>query len=145
MTQQIAHIASELHQERTTVQRGRWWRHGLATAAAGVAAAAALSFAAPAGAATPAGVTFDTPGEHALALPGYVTSVRITAVGGQGGRSDQSDGGVGARVSATVPVYPGSTIYPVVGGDAPDARQGNTAGGFNGGGAGGSAPLAWRV
>src|SRR5438067_7137889 len=128
MTRQIAHI-----------------QRGLAAAVAGVAVAAALAFAAPAGAATPAGVTFDTAGEHALVLPGYVTSVTITAAGGRGGITDDGYGGPGAQVTATVPVAPGSTLYAVVGGDGTDARQGDSSGGFNGGGNGGFAPQAWHV
>src|SRR5690242_19348944 len=108
-------------------------RRAVPAASALAAAAAALALAGPAGAATQAGVTFDTPGEHALTLPGYVSSVTITAVGAAGGSNSAAAGGSGARATGTVDVSPGQTLYAVVGGAGGNGVSGNRSGGFNGG------------
>jgi hypothetical protein len=76
-----------------------------------------------------------TGGEQTFSVPAGVSSLRVTASGGQGGattprfRSRSVPGGRGAMVTGTVNVTPGSTLYVEVGGD------GDTeSGGFNGGG-----------
>lgn len=79
-----------------------------------------------------------TGSEQCYVVPAGVTSAQIVAVGGSstyfGGNAD------GAKVTGTVAVTPGSTLYVEVGG-APDVSSVSNAlgfaGGFNGGGAGG--------
>lgn len=123
------------------------------TAACATTVAAAAFAALPVGPATaatptpfmPTSVTFTTAGEHAWQVPAGVTSIHVVAIGGHGGRTPQTSGGLGARVEADVPVHPGATLYAEVGGNGLDASdQANTgvAGGANGGGASGTYGLA---
>lgn len=85
-----------------------------------------------------------------FAVPDGVTSVAVTAVGGQGGNaypkdgSERSLGGRGARVhSDEVEVVPGATYYVEVAIYGTDGGTDSTrtgAGGYNGGGSGGLFP-----
>src|SRR5580692_10299382 len=49
-----------------------------------------------------------TPGTSTVTVPAGVTSVQITAVGGNGGDGEGSVGGLGAVVTATAAVAPGA-------------------------------------
>lgn len=136
-----------------------WRRRGMVaacvtgTVAALAAAPTASAAPLPANCAQPVGstlvtCTFTTVGEHELTLPEGVTSITVTAVGGAGGNADaynqptdetfHSDGGVGAVVTATIPVTE-STVYAFVGGNGGKSSTvgERAAGGFNGGGQGG--------
>lgn len=89
--------------------------------------------AAPAAAATST-VTYPSAGEYPIVIPAGVTSLSVVAVGGRGGQGDYFvDGGLGARVTATLPVTPGQTRYLLVGGNG--ANGTNNAGSGGGGGA----------
>ena len=76
-----------------------------------------------------------TGGEQHFAVPAGVTELHVVASGGRGGDSTylgrRITGGLGALVSATLPVSAGQDLYVEVGGAGDGA-----AGGFNGGGAG---------
>lgn len=139
---------------------GTAWRRRSVVAACVAGTLAALASAPTASAAPlpatcvqPAGstlvtCTFTTVGEHELTLPEGVTSITVTAIGGAGGDADaynqptdetfHSDGGLGAVVTATIPVTE-STVYAFVGGNGGKSNTvGQRAlGGFNGGGQGG--------
>lgn len=101
---------------------GTGWGTGEAAATAPVAAAEAA----------PQSITFTAPGEHSWTVPAGVTRVDVLAVGGEGGSNGVGRAGRGARVTATLDVTPGQTLYAVVGGSAS-----GTTPGFNGGGAAG--------
>jgi hypothetical protein len=82
-------------------------------------------------------VTFTTPGQADWTVPAGVSSVFVTAYGGQGGSGDPQlgnygQGGRAAKVSAQVPVTPGLHLDLTVAG----AGHGAT-GGIGGGGQGG--------
>lgn len=81
------------------------------------------------------GQTFNfTGGTQTYTVPDCVTQLNVVAAGAQGGGGT---GGLGATVTGTINVVPGQVIQIMVGG------QGACPGaGFNGGGAGGSAPNA---
>jgi hypothetical protein len=75
-----------------------------------------------------------TGGEQTYTVPSGLTSLAIVATGAAGGGpSSGLTGGRGAVVSAMVPVTPGEILYIEVGGVG-----GQPAGGFNGGGVGGT-------
>jgi hypothetical protein len=86
-------------------------------------------FAAPARADTTTFVFTGT--EKILPVPAGVTSLHVVAIGGRGGDSVGALGGNGGKVTADLPVTPGTLLFVEVGGNG-------SAGGFNGGGAGGS-------
>jgi hypothetical protein len=74
-------------------------------------------------------------------VPAGVTAIKVRAFGASGGGStggygQESMGGVGGSVKATIPVTPGEKLAVFVGG------EGTTAGGFNGGGNGGSTQVS---
>ncbi len=103
-------------------------------------ATAVLLSAAGAGVASAETATFASTGaEQPFTVPAGVTSLQVTAVGGRGGGGL---GGFGAVARATVPVTPGQALFVNVGGNGVAAElndQGTpAAGGFNGGGSGGS-------
>jgi hypothetical protein len=88
----------------------------------------------PAASATAATSSFTYTGaEQTFTVPAGVSSVRVVAVGGRGGRSD---GGFGARVSGDLAVSPGQVLFVEVGANAPTPAPGQSPP-FNGGGAGG--------
>jgi hypothetical protein len=64
-------------------------------------------------------------------VPTGVTSVLVDAVGAAGGSTATIAGGLGGRVQAALPTTPGEVLFIFVGG-----VSGNSAAGFNGGGAG---------
>ncbi|MFD4182446.1 hypothetical protein [Rhodococcus sp. NPDC058514] len=64
-------------------------------------------------------------GEHALDIPAGVTSVKVTAIG-EAGQNGIGAGGLGGRVTADLPVTPGSKLYILVG------EGGGAGGGFSG-------------
>jgi hypothetical protein len=89
--------------------------------------------------------TFSATGsEQSFAVPAGVSSVTVTAVGGDGGSGGSGDqgasgvaGGFGASVTGSLPVTGGDTLYVEVGGNGQDDGSGQTTtGGFNGGGGG---------
>ncbi|MBF9237021.1 tail fiber domain-containing protein [Hymenobacter sp. BT683] len=89
-------------------------------------------------------VTFAYTGSmQTYTVPAGVTSLQVEARGAEGGasrgdRSGSYPGGWGARVQATLTVTPGQVLYLYVGGKGETAfYEGNTGGGFNGGGNGG--------
>ncbi len=84
-----------------------------------------------------------TGAEQTFAVPAGVSSLKVQAIGANGGDSDGVKGGIGASVSGTISVPSGHhTLYVNVGGRGQDGYQvcpggkGGTfaAGGFNGGG-----------
>ncbi|MEX0992804.1 MAG: glycine-rich protein [Solirubrobacterales bacterium] len=82
-----------------------------------------------------------TGGEQTFVVPAGVTSLNVVAIGGYGGNGAGSGsyigglGGASAKVSGSLPVSPGQTLYVEVGDDGASGAGG--AGGFNGGGQGG--------
>jgi hypothetical protein len=83
-------------------------------------------------------VTFTYTGTpRTYTVPAGITSLTVTATGGQGGTSSTTSGnfagGLGARVQATLAVTPGETLTLYVGGGG-----GLVTRGYNGGGSGGS-------
>ncbi|PCK24084.1 hypothetical protein CHR55_27835 [Rhodococcus qingshengii] len=121
------------------------WRHRsiAAVCAAGTSAALVVGSSPASAAPLPSECVESTPGGtvtctytdpsavHALTLPDDITSITVTAIGGEGvGTTFARPGGVGAVVTATIPLTQ-STIYAVVGGNG----VGKT-GGANGGGSG---------
>ena len=101
--------------------------------------------AAPAGAQPPPPLTFGyTGGPQTWTVPAGVTSATFDVYGARGGNLafDVILGGRGGRVTATIPVTPGSIMTIVVGGQGEDVgscSSGPISGGFNGGGEGGLA------
>ena len=83
---------------------------------------AILAMAVAAGAAQAATATFAFTGsEQAFTVPAGVTSMQVAATGAAGAAGDPAfpaaaAGGPGARVSATLGVTPGQTLYVEVGG-----------------------------
>jgi hypothetical protein len=123
--------------------------------AAGVASVAVLPilavtpvFALPSGcvlASTTVTCTYSSTGaEQTFTVPAGVTSVDISAVGGEGGEGStfsssgpsQGAGGFGASVSVTKAVTPGDVLYVEVGGNGTSNDAADATGGFNGGGSG---------
>jgi YD repeat-containing protein len=76
-----------------------------------------------------------TGGAQSWTVPTGVASIQVSAVGAQGGGTY---GGLGAQVTATMPVTPGQVLQIYVGG-----RPGGTGGGFNGGGNGSGWAGSW--
>ena len=124
---------------------------------AGITAAMAVGLPAAAGAATaapmdlPSGCSLSvstvtctytyTGGEQDFAVPAYVSTVDVTAVGAAGGSdSTVHAGGTAEQAHAVLSVTPGATLDVEVGGPGLDTSAATNApgpaGGFNGGGAG---------
>lgn len=55
--------------------------------------------------------------EHAFVVPAGVETITVLAVGGAGGETIESEGGLGARVEGELSVTPGQTLYVEVGWD----------------------------
>jgi len=91
---------------------------------------------APAARAADAVKTFSlTRTEESFVVPYGVHAIDVTAVGGKGSNSSAGRGGAGAKVSATLPVTPGQTLYARVGSYGVSFAGGSPmGGGFNGGG-----------
>lgn len=106
----------------------------------GVATAAEVNCALAPGEPTTCTVVYAYTGdEQVFLVPAGVTELGVIAVGAAGGGSAAggAGGGVGAVVTGTVAVAPGSTLYVEVGRqgfDAPPSFSDPAAGGFNGGG-----------
>ena len=101
-----------------------------------------LGMAASASAATTATASFTAPGTYTFVVPTGVSSLMVTAVGGAGGSgaAGTQAGGLGATVTATVPVSGGEPLFVGVGGPGGAGPfQGAGAAGIGGGGAGGTA------
>lgn len=80
-----------------------------------------------------------TGAEQTFTVPANVTSIRIIAVGAQGGAGGgggTAPGGFGAVAMGDVDVTPGDVLYVNVGGNGAPGDAGG-AGGFNGGGSSG--------
>ena len=107
----------------------------LGCAGAGVARAAATNT-----------VAFRSPGRHSFIVPAGVRSLTVIAVGAAGGncRVDMGGaGGVGAALTAVVPVKPNETLFVGVGTSGADCGQpAGGVGGSGGGAAGGSGDFA---
>ena len=77
--------------------------------------------------------------QRAFPVPAGITSVKVTAIGGRGGRSGAL-GGFGALLTGTLTVIPGTSLYVTVGGAAapgPSCLTGvQCVAGANGGGTG---------
>lgn len=91
-------------------------------------------------------LSFDYTGApQSLVVPADVTTVKITATGASGANDCNGvAGGLGATVTATLPVAPGETLAIYVGGIGGKSSlfcASPGAGGFNGGGAGGTATM----
>src|SRR4051794_34021201 len=94
-----------------------------------IGAAICLSLAFPVGA---RGATFSSTGsEQTLRVPAGVTSLPVTAVGGEGSAEGVRAGGRAGTAAGTLAVTPGQILYIEVGGTGAGS-------GFNGGGASGS-------
>jgi hypothetical protein len=108
-----------------------------------VAALGAVALGQPgaATAATPVSQSFTTPGEQQFVVQPGVSSVQVTAVGGNGGPGNvETPGGSGATVTATLAVTPGETLYAEVAGDGQGTsvnKNEEGLGGYGGGGSGG--------
>jgi Fibronectin type III domain len=88
--------------------------------------------------------SFTNAPDQTFKVPAGVSSVKVVAVGAPGGAAgprfpSPTPGGAGAVASGTVSVAGGQTLYVEVGG-AGDAGFTDSAGGFNGGGPGDTAP-----
>lgn len=83
--------------------------------------------------AAPQSITFTAPGEHSWTVPAGVTRVDVLAVGGEGGKNGVWRAGRAARITATLDVTPGQTLYAVVGGSASGTTPGSNGGGAAGG------------
>jgi hypothetical protein len=86
--------------------------------------------------------TFGSPGGYMFTVPMGVTSIILTAIGAAGGSvpGGRVHGGMGAAVSATLPVLPGQQLSVVVGTPGGDGASGSGgAAGAGGGGDGGNA------
>lgn len=79
-----------------------------------------------------------TGGSQSWVVPAGVYSIQAEVVGASGGNSNTSQGGFGGKVTGTVPVTPGQTIYFYVGGEGTTyyGQTGTVPGGWNGGGNG---------
>ena len=79
-----------------------------------------------------------TDAEQQFVVPAGVSSINVLAIGGAGGNGfGVGSGGLGAKVTATLPVSGGQSLYVEVGGNGTNNDGfGNSAyaGGFNGGG-----------
>jgi hypothetical protein len=102
-----------------------------------VAPAIASATACPTGVGQQSVTFLYTGAEQSCVIPAGVSAVAVTAVGASGGESGGAvaAGGAGAVSTATVPVTPGETVYPEVGGPGGAGAYGGSRG-FNGGGAG---------
>ena len=74
-----------------------------------------------------------TGAEQTYVVPTGVTSIDLTLEGAQGGTDQSTSKNYGGKLTATLAVTPGDTLYIEVGG-----QPSGTSGGFNGGGAGDS-------
>jgi hypothetical protein len=93
-------------------------------------------------------IEFTTAGEHSFVVPAGVEYINVLLRGASGGKDYKASpthvyrGGKGAIVRTLLKVTPGATIWVFVGGKGThrlaDDPVGTIAGGFNGGGAGGS-------
>jgi uncharacterized protein YjbI with pentapeptide repeats len=81
--------------------------------------------------------TFTRPGGSSFTVPASVSMVTVVAAGAPGGSCPQASttGGLGAAVTAEVPVSPGESLALSVGG--PGDNCGSPGGGVGGGGGGG--------
>jgi hypothetical protein len=77
--------------------------------------------------------TFSAAGETPFTVPANVTSVRVTAIGGNGGNAfGGAQGGQGRSVGAVVPVTPGEILYMEVGQNGSSASVSGAGGGGGG-------------
>lgn len=113
-------------------------RRLVALVAAALCATLALLTAAAAANATTE-TFYYTGGEQTFVVPSWVYSIQAVAVGGAGGSTNDATGGEAARVTGTLNVTPGETLYIEVGGSGQSEEEGGV-GGFNGGGSSGRTP-----
>ncbi len=84
-------------------------------------------------------VTFNSGENLSWTVPAGVTSLRITALGAQGGEAPgYGVGGLGGRVEAELVVVPGETLSITVGGRGQDLLTSGSTGGVGGVGGGGN-------
>ena len=100
-----------------------------------IAVATVASSAARSCAAVGPTTTFSYTGaEQTYHVPAGIHGIKIEAIGAPGGDvSYDGAGGIGAAITAYVPVHPGQALYVEVGGPG-DGRDGQVDGGWNGGG-----------
>jgi hypothetical protein len=110
----------------------------LSTLSIAALAAQSLGLASPALAGTPNEVAFAyTGGEQHFDVPTDIASIHVALIGGHGG-GGAAAAGHGAHVEGDLGVIPGQRLYVEVGGNGADGNPSTpTAGGFNGGAAGG--------
>ncbi len=75
--------------------------------------------------------------EQVFVVPAGVTSVRVTLIGGSGGNTGTSKGGLGAKVLGVLAVTSGEQLFTEVGGDGTDFEPGYNGGGQETGTSGG--------
>src|SRR5450830_1559672 len=77
-------------------------------------------------------INLSSPGASTCVVPQGVSSLLYTVVGGNGGTGGPSPGGRGAKITGSLTVTPGATLYLSVGGNG-SAGTGNIPGGGGGG------------
>jgi hypothetical protein len=98
-----------------------------------IVSAAALGAASPAFAVSPVAIQFTSTGAvQTWSVPTGVTKITVDLAGGQGGAS-YGGGGVGAELTGTLSVTPGSTLNIVVGGYGSNGREYSLGAGGGGG------------
>jgi hypothetical protein len=75
--------------------------------------------------------------EQVFVVPAGVTSVRVTLIGGSGGNTGSSTGGLGAKLLGALAATPGEQLFTEVGGDGTDFEPGYNGGGQETGPSGG--------
>lgn len=80
---------------------------------------------------------YDWPGSYVMTVPAGVNTLSVVVKGGNGGKGFSSTGvqpnaGQGAKLSGSIEVTPGATIYVVVGGNGSDGQSGSAGGGGGG-------------
>ena len=84
-----------------------------------------------------------TPGTYSATVPAGVTSATITAVGGTGGSvTNEGAGGMGAVVTATVPVVAGQSLSVTVAANGAAGGSGAGNGGSGAGNGGGASAVS---
>src|SRR5271165_4339127 len=75
--------------------------------------------------------------EQVFVVPAGVSSLQVTLIGGSGGNTGSSIGGLGEKVLGALAVTPGEQLFTEVGGDGTDYEPGYNGGGQESGPSGG--------
>jgi len=94
------------------------------------------------GDASAATMTFNSPSSSLIVVPAGVTSMTATVTGAAGGACGAMKGGLGASVTATVPVLPAQQLFVGVGSAGGACGPAGGSGGIGGGGDGGQKLLS---